>query len=342
MIRRSFTGWTALLIGLCICVSVARGQDPLEDLIKKQKISRQDRAAMETEISSRVQQLTEAGANAQLRKERTDYLIRMSRLKGASPEGLAAFAELAAQELAQVTNTSNFDSAFAAMLVIVDISHAQTSAALASALSSEHPAVRYLAARGSKSLHTKLADDAKRSVALLQALGEQGAKETDPLVREMIYKALDFNSDAADFKHANAQADAMVAVFAGRMTTLAAGSNDEAGDLAGISAAAACYSKASKDTKIRLIASVTGLMELAITRYFASQTSVESLPKLAEVITAEEKAIRSMIQASKVQPPAKTIASALSGNDRQKNEAPTRAALSELRTVLRGDPWKLP
>ena len=323
--------------------SSVQAQDRLDAIMKKEKLTQQDKATLKAEVAQRCNRLLEPDTSPELRADQREKLVRSAKIDGASPAGLEAYAEYCAEELIGTVAGENYALALAAIMTLVDLDHAKCMEAYVAALASEHAAVRYLGAKGIKDVQVRVKDDRGACSTALGALGRAGATEKDELVLRMVYEAIDFPKVAKDFKFGGECAAALSAVFAGRLAKLEAGSRDELKDGPGIAYATTIYKQASPEQQAELIGLIERLMESAVNRYFESDTAKEFRPRLAGLINQEEQAIHAMIEASGKKPPGKKVEEALKGgsaSDNQKAEA--KAAMDDLRKVLAGEPWKLP
>ncbi len=335
----------SLVVVLCAYAVApsAQAQSSLENLLKKPSLNREEKATLEAEVKNKVKQLIDA-PNAQALADRRDFLLKLARASGMTPAGRAALAGAAAEPLQIVAAGEAFDAAFAASSVLIELKHAGAVGAMVAVLASEFPAVRYMAARGLKNTMPQIQTSAGEFASALNGLSQHGAKERDPVVLRMIYDAIDVHAAGINIKDGDSCAEALAAVFRGRLESLAAGSRDESKDLRGIAASTACYEKAAEAGRVQLAAAMAGLLDHCVNRYFDPDTSVESRPGLADVAAEQEKALRQFMKTSGVKEPGKTVAAVLKARsaDLAKQETEARAALDEIRKILRGEPWKLP
>lgn len=343
MSRQSLLSLVVILIAAACRPSTVAAQDRLAAVVTKAKLTKQDVAQIEAEVPDRVKKLFDAGANEKERARARERLLATVKTAGVTKAGLDAYAEACASRLEPLTTSDLFETGFDAVTVLAEMDNPNTAGAFATALKSKHAAVRYRAARGIKLLHGGLKDDAERCKVAVRALGDAGAGERDPLVLGAIYSALDFYADAPDFQFGADCAGAVAALLAGRAKAAQAGGFDPLVDGQGLALAAASYVSATDAVKTRLVQYSAALLSSAVEVYSDSQTADEYLPTLAGAIKKMEDSVHAMIRASKKSPPEPTISSELSSKaaPAKKQEA-AKAALKELMTVLKGDPWNLP
>jgi hypothetical protein len=319
-----------------------RAQDSLEPIMTKASLSREDIGALGSEVSDRVRKLESARSPADHTNARKK-LINPSTIKGATPAGLDAFAIACAKELGPLTTSDKLETGMDAALVLQELNHAKAAEACATALSSSHAAVRMIAARGLQRLHPKIKDDAAMCETVLKAVGEAGAKEQDERVLRVLYQVTNFSKDAPEFKFAQQAARALNQILATRVSQLSSGSHDESRDEAGLEAATACY-KAAGPEQGELGRNVYGLLSAAVDRYLQPALDPSYRPVLAGLIGRIETALHGMIRDSNGKVPTQKIADLIKGKasaDVSKQSKQVEAAMVELRSTLKGDPWRL-
>jgi hypothetical protein len=231
-----------------------------------------------------------------------------------------------------------------AVLALMAFDHANSARGFAAALSSDHAAIRLMAARGIQNLHAKLANRETDCDEALTALGKAGATERNEHVLRVTYRAINFPADVQGFKQMDACAAALNTVFDGRSQQLSAGSHNEHRDAEGLAAATACYAGAGSEQKAKLVKHQADFLRFAIDRYFDPDTGEESRPAIADAVDRIEKGIHGMMQASNVTPPSSSLASRLKAKttDRKALESDVRGSLKELFATLQKDPWRIP
>ncbi len=319
----------------------ARAQDPLEPLMKQDKLTRGQRATMEAELSLRANRLRDAGTNAQLRTEARDRILKTAATSGATQGSLDAYAEICAGELSGITGAELLETAMEAVMILSQLNNAQTVDALAAGLRSRHAAVRLMSARSIQRLHDLIKDDQKKCSAVLRALGRAGAREPDEHVLRVTYQAVDFKSSVRNFKFADLSAKALTEIFQGRLEQLDGGSRDEMRDEYGIEAAARCYADGSRDDKAKLIGSLARFMEHTLARYFDPDMAAESLTAVVRYIGRIEDVLHEMAKASNVTLSCERLKLNPRSADKQDQDAASRAAIECIFTALRGEPWKI-
>jgi hypothetical protein len=318
-------------------------EDQLAEIVKKSKIDARDRARIETKVKARAKKLSDAGSNAGKRETARAKLIETAKTEAASQVGLDTYAEVCAAELARLTTHEVRETAWDAVYVLDKLNNANTAVALATALRSRHADARYTAARSLRALHGQLARKPRVCRTVLRALGVAGAKEKQAPVLRAVYEAIDFGVDGGSARLANDCAAALNKVFEGRLERLAAGERRDARDALGYKAAATCYGAASMAQKKLLMKHMAGFLTHAVDRCFAADTADGHRPTLIREVKQVEDPIHAMIGASKKRPPSNSVHEALQGGgSAQRRERAARAALSDLMTILRGDPWNLP
>lgn len=329
----------AVVSALATVATTAAAQDRLESIASKPKIDDRDRARISTEVAERVRKLAEAGADADQRRQSRERLKATPNLKVATREFKEVYAEACARELAALVVSEVFENGLDAALTLEALKHVKTAEALASALRSIHAPVRLRAARGLQALSKELAADPQIARPILRALGEAGAVEAEPAVLRAIYQAIDQGAAAKDDQLADDGARALNGVLAGRLTRLAGGRRDEVLDERAIESAARFYAGASEAQKKQLLDNLSKWLRHAVERYFSSDTAEGYLPTLASLTRKAESSIHEMIKASKAKAPEKKVADALKKGGKREQAV---AALNELQTVLKGEPWNLP
>lgn len=329
------------LIGFCLlalpaAAPTARAQDAIEQIIRKERITRGDRAIMEAEIDTRVGRLVRAAGASQ----RTDARERLSKpmaSKNASPEGRRVYAEICAEKLAPVIEDPSLERAFDAAMVLRDLGHPACATALVGGLSSDHPAVRLMSARGIQEQHAALAGDAGACRRALRALGRAGRKETDENVLRVIYQAVDFTSDVKDFGYGDQSASALNEILEGRLRQLAEGSNDEYKDEYAAGVAARCFKAAAVNDRKRMARRLAGMLQHCVDRFLDPQTAPEYLDTLNAQIRDMDEAVRRMIQEGGGSPPRSQLRlSTRARIEQQKDDA--RKAVADLLRAVDGLP----
>lgn len=270
----------------------AAAQDAVAPYMKLDKLTRAQRAAIESEVAQRVRRLPDAGTDIDKREGARSRITRTATIEGATPAALEAYAEICSGELKPLLDHDVFETASDAALVLLALDHPATSNALADGLQSRHSGVRIMCARALHRLHPKLASDADRCRAALRALGRAGARESDEHVLRVIYGAIDFKGSVRTFKQGAQSADAVADVLAARVAQLAAGSRDELKDEAALEVVARCFGDAEKGTRARLLDAVAGLLGHALIRYFDEDTAPEYLATLSRLIVQMDQVLR--------------------------------------------------
>jgi len=318
-------------------------RDVLATIVTQSTLSGRDKAKITSEVTQRVKELVEAQSDPARRKDARDTLVATTRVKNTSPAGLAAYADACAGQLGGLVTNAQLEPALDAILVLVAINHVNTTNALATATLSPHAAVRYRAIRGIQLLQPQLAKDERACRSALRALGRAGAAEQDEFVLRITYDALDFRSQVSDFRFAKAGAEALNTVLASRLDQLRDGSGDAWKDVSGFAAAENCYPKAGQAQQSLLVLNLAGFLTVLVDQYCDRATSRRSLVGLKSVVQKAEGALRNMMQASGVTAPSNRLSEILStkkAGSKSKKEA--RAALVELRALLKKAPWNLP
>ena len=292
------------LLPFCLVVLAARApavaQDELERFKNNNRLSQNDRAKIQVVVGDRVQDLIDATREKRRTQARKDLIGSMT---GAKPAFRDHYAQLCARTLSGIASTGQVQNAVDATLVLRALKHLATSGALASALSSRFGGVRYTAAGAVKDLHGDI-KDAQACTNLIAALGTAGARETDPLVLQTIYEALDIPSAGSDPGLANACVQALAAVFVGRSERIANGSRDESSDLAGYRAARTCYKEANAANQRTLRDHLRRFLSLTKTRHFDPDTGSGAKQVLRDTFNAAQDALGGMLTDSGANSPA--------------------------------------
>jgi hypothetical protein len=297
-------------------------------------------AILQTEIAQRVKKLFGNPATLSASDARAK-LVAQAKEKDVTKAGLDAWSEVLAGEVDKYVSSQDLTPALVATLMLKELESAKTVDTLLTALKSTHRAVRFAAVEGLQAIRPKLKDDEGAIANVLASLGKAGADEKDELVLRQIYESLNLKSVGAAAKSNDNAAAAMSEIFAARLRQLNGGSHDEYRDEDGYTAAVNCYAGASAENQAALVGAMYAFLRLSVNHYFDADVAAEALPGMGRRIGRLEKAIHDMISASKGTPPSKSVADKLKGGDR-KQEKDAKAALDELHTVLKGDPWKLP
>ncbi|HVP10687.1 MAG TPA: hypothetical protein VMV94_05800 [Phycisphaerae bacterium] len=339
---RRHWAFSLVVVGIVTAItSTTLAQDQLAPVMTKAKLAKEDRDSIENAVAERVRRLGDAG-NEKDRGKATEKLVAPIKTQGATKAALDAYADACATQLGTLVLKDSFDTAFNAVRVLLELDNQNAAPALAAALKSKYAAVRYQGARGLQLLHPKLKGEKDKSKAALQLLGDAGAAETDKVVLEAIYQAINFYSDVPDFQSGDDCAHALNTIFAARAKRMTGGPFDELVDEPAFEAAAASYASASPEEQVKLAQYLSLFLSHAVNRYFAGDTAEEYLPTLAGLIKKMEDTLRTMIKASGKDAPQTTISGELGSKaSPAKKEAPARSALQNLLAVLKGEPWNL-
>lgn len=334
-----------VLVVVATFAAGVRAQDSVEEIIKKPgTLSPQDRGTLETEIAQRVKRVFSGTGAASKIENARERLVKPVKIKGANPSTVDVYADLMSGELESMATGDDFDVALTAVLVLEELESAKTLDSLLASLHSKHAGVRYTAARAIGLLRAKIKDSAAACEKALSALGQAGSTEADEQVLRRIYAALNFKASASSFKFDDQAAAALNLVLASRVQQIKSGNRDTSRDEDAIAAATACYGGANAARQAELIGHLYVLLDATVERYLDADTAPEALADIAKLAQRIERAMHDMIKASKAGPPRKLVSDLLktAAANREKLAPDVRAALQELRTVLRGDPWKLP
>jgi hypothetical protein len=339
--RRTGTLMTASLLLMAALSSRTLAQDLLAPIMTKQKIARQDRSAIETEVSDRVKKLADSRGSAKDRTRAREKVIAPAKIAGATKAALDCYAEVCGDRLDSLVTSENFEIAFDAIRVLIDLDNPAVAGALATALKSPYAAVRYRAARGLQLLHGKFEKNPDNARSLLDALGQAGAVEKDRLVLAMIYEVVDSFANVSGSPFGADCARALNTILASRVRVLDSPGFDELLDQAGFDAAGACYASATAEDKSRLAERVGLLLNHAVSRYFDPATAEEYLPTLSDLIKKAENTLRRMIQDSGQKAPNPTVSGELPARlpaDKavlDKKQQAAMAALDQLLAALK-------
>lgn len=340
--RRHWLLLAAVFTILTVVDSSAFAQDALASIIKKSDLTQRDRARIEAEVPQRVKRLEEAGTDDKARERARDRLISTAKTDGATKAGLDAYAAAVSSAIEPLTKTKTSTLGMDVLDILIDLNNPNTCTALATALESNLPEVRYRAARGIQRLHKEIAASDRFSRTVLSALGNAGKKEDSDLTLRMIYEAINFQADVEDFRYRNYQADALVDIFDARIARMQSAAIDQFVDLIGVETAAKAYTDADARQRTRLISDLLIFLDTSIARYFAGDTSDEARPMIARLVQQIENGMHEMIGASGSTPPREKIGDALrGGGDLDTKRQSMLTARDALLQILRGDPWRI-
>lgn len=331
-----------LFAAAAIGPSTALAQDRLASIITKQKLTRQDIAQIEAEVPDRAKKLADAASNEKERVKARDRLLGTVKTQGATKAGLDAYVEVCSKFLESSAASETFTVGFDAVGVLVELNHPNTTEALAKGLGSPHAAVRYKAAKGLRLLQGKIKGDESKCKSAIRALAAAGAAERDPVVLGVIYQAINFYPEDPEFKFGAECASALSVLLEGRLRRLHEGGLDETLDLPAFDLAAACQAAADEPERVRLVRHLAPFLSSAARRYLDGQTSEESAQSLSATVKRMEECLHGLIAASKKSPPRASLAGELASKAAtERKQQAVRAALDELTTILKGDPWNL-
>jgi len=121
----------AVVISSLPCEALAR--DVLAAIVAQPKLNSRDKAKITSEVTQRARELVDAKSDDARRKEARDTLVGTSRVKNASPVGIAAYAAACSEQLGGLVTKAELEPALDAILVLVAIDHVNTTNALAAA-----------------------------------------------------------------------------------------------------------------------------------------------------------------------------------------------------------------
>jgi len=128
-----------------------------------------------------------------------------------------------------------------------------------------------------------------------------------------------------------------------RLDQLRSGSGDAWKDVSGLAAAENCYAKAGAAQQSLLVLNVAGILSVLVDQYCDSATSRRSLAGLKSLVQKAEGSLHHMLQTSGVAVPANRISETLSTKRASsKSRKQAKAALAEVRALLKKAPWSLP
>ena len=322
--------------------SSAHAQDHLASIVTKAKLTREDAARIEAEVSDRARKLGEAGTNEKERTKARDRLLGTLKTQGATKAGLDAYADACGGALAPLTASETFAVGLEAISILVELDNPNTARALDTGLGSPHPAARYKAARGLRLLQGKIKSDDAKCKKALESLAAAGAAERDPIVLAAIYQAMNFYPEASDFQFGADLAAALNTLLEGRLTRLREGGLDEQQDLPAFDLAAACQAAAEDTDRVKLVQHLAPFLSSAARRYLDGQASDESLQTLSATVKRMEEPLYALMKASKKSPPKASLADALASKAAPDTKRESvRSALDELMSALKGEPWNL-
>lgn len=331
----------AILIGSAVTPVAAQGRDELEAIVRKDKLTAGDRATIETVVNQRAKKLLDAAGKPKPLREARDVIIATSRVDKATAAGLEAYAGAVTQALTSSVGTDDLSLGLEITQILIALDHAQTSDALAAALSSPHSAIRYRAAVGIRSIHTKVVGDRSAARTVLSALARAGAGEAHELVIRAIYEAVDFKKTIPSAQIGDECASALCDIFAGRLGRLARGSRDEWIDASGFEAAGRCFSDALDSRKRVMVERLFGFLEFHVARYVDKDTTAEYVPTLVRTTQTLERVLRDILRTANANAPSSLAAAAMAPNRSESAAAAVRKALSEWKSALNKSPWPL-
>ncbi len=213
--------------------------------------------------------------------------------------------------------------------------------------SSPEAAVRYVAAKALRNM-LATAKDGKDSEAVIDALGQQGASESSPIVLREIYEVLLITASRPDFPAPDQIARALIAILDARVAALNRGAGRDISDAPGFAAAAAAYPgiKGDAGTQRKLVLSLARHLALYGRRYAQLGPKGGGVGLKASAKACEDALIK-IVQASGGTPPAaaQRLAAKISAGAPVKEVQDALVAwigATDKPGILNGSPWKLP
>jgi len=335
MMRTRFPGkWLIGLVLVAAAASELRAQN-ISTLVTKRTLTAEDNATIQLWVTKRAQTLSN-GDEKDIKNVEDDITKLVTAAKP-STAFAGAFAGQCGEQMGNVTRQSgdplDQQRGAAAVRILTMLDRAETATALAGALQSSHPAVRFTAAKAIQRLHKQLTDE-NDVESVLNALGEAGASEQSALVLPEIYRAIDFKTWAQNPKFGNMMAGALARLFSGRAGRLAQGARDESVDLVGLNAAATVVPSAGATNRKQLARAVLALMVQAVERHLDDQTNDASRTALVPLISKEQDIVSRLLQAGGVTPPSDSIPAMLRGA--KPNAKTVRDALGKWQAAVDG------
>lgn len=321
----------------------AHAQTDMAALAGKRQFSRSELA----EIASWVQEKAAALRRAQRSTDRVrvrDDFLRLLGEAGVTQEFREAFGRECGRSLKPLLGNTDVIIAHTAVQIIAQCSAAASCDALATALSSPHAAVRYRAARAIEALHGRLKLPQEYE-PVLDALGQAGAAETDPIVLDRIYRAVDFGG-GGQFAGQAAIAKALVTILDARLKAFENGVRHESVDVPAFEAAGRVYA-AVRDEELRnkLVTALARYLAYGGERYLELGPASGGVALAAPVQHCEEALVQIVRSANGAgSPPTVRVAAQMTANGDEKT---IRKALAGWigdksdRGVLNGPPWNL-
>jgi len=287
---------------------------------------------IQAEVAQRVDRLEKASTPSSREEARSRLTDVVSRGKP-SPAGLDAYANICSDELLRLVSNDGFENRLDAMLVLSTLDHASSGRTIARGLRSDDAAIRLMSARGLQRMHRKLAADPSACRVVLEELGRAGSRETDGVVLEVLYQALDFPSDVPDFSLGREAATALADTVKGRAEQLGAGKRDEYRDALAIRMAKTIHASAPQIQQRQLRVAFGELINILVGRFFARDTASEYRCTLAELIRDLESQLRAMMKDAGKSAPSGSIAVDCKADLKQQEPAARKATESLIQAL---------
>lgn len=332
--------WVAA-VAVTVWATPARAADKLESIVKQQDLSREDKARLDQEVQERAQRLVSAADETPgEREDARARLVETTRISGATDPALSYYAEQCANHLSLVLLSDKRPAAEDAALVLRMVNRKETARSLVTGLRSPFEAVQYHCAVGIRNLHKQIADDRGLVTDALDALGDVGSKSRNEALLRAVYEAINFAGSIQNFPGSDQQANALAKVLKGRLKAIESGSQDEIKDAAGYQAALAIGQvKTSIEAKRELLAILVDMLEAQALRY--ADTNKDYFPTLGRLVSQLEQAIHQILRSENTNPPSQTVTSIVKERPSKSRASAALAAVNELRSIMKRDPWRV-
>lgn len=342
--------WKLFLVVLSaiLLAREAFGQATIDDLCKKSELSRDERTRVESWVEDQAGAYQRAKREVDRKKVR-DALLKYTKEGEATPAFLEVYGQVAASKMTAMVEADDRTLAHQSLLILSEIKAAGTREAYIAALSSKFAEVRYQGALSLSQLRSVLRKPDEYG-PVLEALGQAGAGETEPLVLGPIYEAIDMLQGEARFEGRADVAKALIATLEGRLAGLSSRKKkDEKADLLGlllVGKAGAALKGEAMQARLALVAA--RYMKYLVERY--EQIGPDGGgATLAVVAEACESSLAAILQSAGggASPPGEGSRVAKRMRDKADAKVVREALASWIGAdgkpgVLNGEPWSVP
>lgn len=340
--RLSTVAWLTALIVLG-GVQSARAQIDIAGLSSKREFTASERNRVRAWVDERVAALGRAKRPNDQKRARDD-LIKPFEAEGATAQFRDLYGRECGRALAPLVGGPDFNFAHPLALLLLRMPVVGTADALLSAIQSPHAAVRYQAAKGLRALHAVLSDPAEYG-PVLDALSQAGIAESEPIVVEAIYRAIDF-SDVKGFTGADAVARALIPILRSRFLQLETRSRHEVADIPAFQAIASVFPKTTEPDLRHQVAWTLARFLRHYSRRYTELGVTGGGASLLAPIDACERALEAVAKSAEGSPPPRdrVAAQIRAKADHSKVLAALAGWIGEgdKSGTLNGAPWNLP